>query len=172
LTYSQIGWTRRSECPVGFAKNQWEAVIGNGEHDFLRAKAAIRNCDMLCLGWMQPVGSDAQIVDGSMVGTLSRKLMMYSLNVNRVVYVDDQLSSRFGFGFGTTAHHLIIGEERFTVCLDESTGDVTYEIFSFSRPGSLFFRLACPWFRYLQRVFCHDSTLAMHAACQRGSSLE
>ena len=171
LSYSKIGWTSRSECPVGFATNQSNAVIGNGEHDFLRAKAAIQNYDMLRLGWMQPAGDNDPIVVGSMVCTLSRKLMVYSLNVNRVVYVDDQVSNRFGFGFGTTAHHLIIGEERFTVSIDESTGDVTYEIFSFSRPDQLFSRLALPWFRHLQRVFCRDSTDAMRAACQHGPTL-
>ena len=168
LTYSQIGWTSRGECPIGFAKTQSAAVIGHGEQAFRWAKAAIQNYDMLRLGWMQPFVADIPMVDGSIVCTLSRKLMMYSVNVNRVVYVDDLSSTRFGFGFGTTAHQLLVGEERFTVCLDESNGDVTYEIFSFSRPGLPLFRTALPRFRHLQRVFCHDSTLVMHAACQHG----
>jgi uncharacterized protein (UPF0548 family) len=171
LTYSQIGWTNRSECPVGFAKNQCDAVIGNGEHDFRRAKTAIQKYDMLRLDWMQPILAENPIVDRSMVCTISQKLMVYSLNINRVVYVDDQNPNRFGFGFGTTAHHLIIGEERFTIHLDESSGDVTYEIFSFSRPRLLFFRLAPPWFRHLQRSFCIDSFRAMRAACQHGPSV-
>ena len=34
LSYSEIGWTSRSECPVGFATNQSNAVIGNGDDDF------------------------------------------------------------------------------------------------------------------------------------------
>lgn len=171
LTYTQIGWTSRSECPVGFAKNKSDAVIGRGERDFERAKAAIQNYDMLRLGWMQPAGDHDPIVVGSVVSTLARKLMVYSLNVNRVVYVDDQISTRFGFGFGTTAHHLIIGEERFTVCFDEQTGDVSYEIFSFSRPGLLLFRLAFPWLRHLQRSFCRDSTDAMRVACQHATAM-
>ncbi len=170
LTYSQIGWTRRGECPGGFAKIQSAAVVGHGEQAFRRAKAAVQNYDMLRLGWMEPIVADIPLVDGSIVCTLSRKLMMYSVNVNRVIYVDDRSSKRFGFGFGTTAHHLLIGEERFTVCLDESNGDVTYEIFSYSRPGLPFFRAALPWLRHLQRVFCHASTLVMHAACKHGST--
>ena len=166
LTYSQVGWTMRSQCPDGFATNQWNAVIGKGELVFERAKAALQNYQLLQLGWIQHVGPSDPIAANSIVCTLGRQFMVYSLNFAKIVYVDDRISTQFSFGYGTTCEHPLIGEERFTVSIDASTGDVTYSIFSFSRPNAFVFQLALPWLRRAQRRFCRDSTEAMHAACR------
>lgn len=167
LTYSQVGVTQRSQCPEGFTPNEWTAIIGNGEHAFESAKEAIKSYSMLQLSWLQRVGPLAPIAADSIVCTLARQFGVYSLNVAKIVYVEDESSNRFSFGYGTTAEYPLVGEERFTVSLNESTGDVSFEIFSFSRPNSLLMRLAWPWLRRAQRRFCRDATEAMRDALEK-----
>jgi uncharacterized protein (UPF0548 family) len=166
LTYSEIGWTVRTQCPDGFAPNRWTAVIGNGEQAFERAKGAMQLYRMLQLSWMQLLAPMDPIAEGSIICTLGRQFNIYSLNVARIVYVDDTVTTRFGFAYGTTSEYPIIGEERLTVAIDEKTGDVTYDIFSFSRPSSFVLWLALPCLRHMQRRFCRESSAMMRAACQ------
>ncbi len=165
LTYAEIAATNQSLCPAGFASNESHAIIGHGEAAFQNAKAAIESYQMLNLGWVQQVGAIEPIATGSIVGTLARQLMVYSLNVAKIVSVDDSVPNRFGFSYGTTAEYPFIGEERFTVSLDEQTGEVSYEIYSFSRPKTFSMSLVLPLLRIAQRRFCHDSIAAMRAAC-------
>jgi uncharacterized protein (UPF0548 family) len=167
LTYPGVGLTRESGCPAGFRENQWRAVIGAGEEVFLRAKDALANWRMLDLGWVEVVSTPDSLVENALVGTLARTLGTYSLNVARIVYVDDEdAGTRFGFGYGTLPEYPLSGEERFTVTYDPTTQDVVYEIFSFSRPTSLMVRLGQPFVRRAQRRFCCDSVAAMEAACR------
>ncbi len=165
FTYLNVGWTRSSRCPVGFAANQWTAVVAQGGEGFERAKNAFRTYQMLQLGWLRHVGPKEPIQQGSLVCTLARQTGIYSLNVARIVYVDNESPNRFGFGYGTLPEYPLCGEERFTVEIDENTGEVSYEIFSFSRPKSLLTALGRPIIRGAQRRFCRDSVEAMRAAC-------
>jgi uncharacterized protein (UPF0548 family) len=166
FTYSQVGWTEHSALPTGFTPNGCSSVISNGEVAFRLAIDAIRDYRMLKLGWIEQVGCAEPIAAGSMVCTLARQMGFYTLNVARIVYVDESSPNRFGFGYGTLAEYPLIGEERFTVTLDEHSGDVTYEIFSFSRPKSLVMSLARPIIRIVQRRFFRESSAAMRAACE------
>lgn len=167
LTYPGVGLTRESGCPAGFRKNQWRAVIGAGEEAFLRAKQALADWRMLNLGWVEVVSAPESIREHAHVCTLARTLGVYTLNVARIVYVDDDdAANRFGFGYGTLPEYALSGEERFTVTYDPATQDVVYEIFSFSRPTSLMVRLGQPFVRRAQRRFCCDSVAAMEAACR------
>ncbi len=165
LTYAETGDTNQSLCPAGFASNQSRAVIGHGEVAFQNAKAAIENFRMLNLGWVQHVGPLEPIAAGSIVATLARKYLVYSLSVAKIVSVDDSVPNRFGFSYGTTQEYPFIGEERFTVALDQQTSEVSYEIYSFSRPKTFSMSLVLPLLRVAQRRFCHDSIAAMRAAC-------
>ena len=166
LTYANVGWTERSAVPNGFVANQWQTVIGNGDIAFQRAKDAIREYQMLRLGWIQMVGPPEPIAPDSIVCTLARQLRVYSLNVARIVYVDDQIPTRFGFGYGTLPEYALVGEERFTVELDTRSTNVTFEIFSFSRPNTILMSMVRPLLRHAQRRFCFDSSEAMRAYCQ------
>lgn len=168
LSYSEVGGTTESECPAGFASNHWKAIIGHGASDFQSAKLAIRNYRMLQLGWLSHVGMTESIANESLVCTLAKQFMVYSLNVAKIVSVDDELPNRFGFSYGTTREYPLVGEERFTVSICESTGNVEYEIYSFARPSSVATRLAWPWLRRVQRRFCLASAAAMREACLEG----
>ncbi len=165
LTYTSVGWTRRGAFPAGFAVNQWKVEIGKGEAVFEQAKAAIRQYRMLDLGWVQRVGPAEPIALNSLVCTIARQMGVYSLNVARIVYVDDQTSTRFGFGYGTLPEYALVGEERFTVEMDIASKNVTFEIFSFSRPKSLLMTMCRPLLRRAQRRFCVDSSTSVQAFC-------
>jgi uncharacterized protein (UPF0548 family) len=82
------------------------------------------------------------------------------LNSCRIVYVIDE-PEHFGFAYGTLTEHVEIGEERFTVEFHPDTGEVCYDIFAFSRPGSLLIKLGYPYSRYKQKQFAVGSKAAM-----------
>ena len=168
LTYQQIGLTRESVCPPGFSQNQWHSVIGNGEQAFARARNALSQWRMLNLGWIQVVSAPESVQEGGLVCTLARIACVYSLNVAKVVYIDNGESThRFSFGYGTLPEYPISGEERFSVAFWPETGDVTFEIFSFSRAATHLTKLGRPLLRQAQRRFSIDSTAVMRAACQQ-----
>lgn len=160
FTYDAVGWTQERKVPAGFAVTQWHAVIGRGEDDFHRSKRAFSEYQMLRLGWLEPVGPLEPIAPGSLVCTLARQSGLYSLNVGRIIYVDES-TDHFAFGYGTLPEYPVRGEERFAVALDRDTNEVTFEIFSFSRPQSPLMLLARPLLRQIQRRFCTQSSAAM-----------
>lgn len=171
FTYPHIGLSRESVCPEGYTINQSRAVIGTGEPCFRRAKEAIRNCQMLNVGWLQAVHFAGPIINDSLVPTLVWTMGLYALNVARVVYVDDvEGANQFGFGYGTLSEYPVSGEERFTVKFDPTTGDVSYELFSFSKPASLLTRIGWPVVRMSQRRFGRDSIAAMIVAANEASA--
>ena len=84
----------------------------------------------------------------------------YSLNAARIVYTIDE-ADRFGFAYGTLVEHGETGEESFSVEYSTETGEVWYDLYAFSRPGSLLAKLGYPLSRHLQKRFARDSKLAM-----------
>ena len=165
LTYDYVGWTARSAAPPGFAVQRWTSVIGKGVRAFERAKDAVRQCQMLNVGWLQRVGPAEPVAPNSLICTLAQQMGLYSLNVARIVYVDDQSPVRFGVGYGTLPEYALVGEERVTVEWDTASDDVMFEIFSFSRPSSMLMSAVRPLLRRAQRRFCVDSATAMRAYC-------
>ena len=167
LTYPDIGLTVESRCPSGYSMNQWQAVIGKGQTTFLRAKEAITRLHILDLGWLQVVSRPESICEQAPICTLIRMLGIYSLQVAKVVHVDNKNPEiKFGFSYGTLPAYPLSGEERFTVSYDPHTQDVVYEIFSFSRPANYAIRLGQPYLRYAQRRFCRDSVDAIQKKLQ------
>lgn len=165
FTYDGIGQTIDSRCPPKFSENQFSAIIGNGAESFARARRTLCDYRMLQLGWIHTVGRSEPVAEGAIVCTLARQFPIYSLNVARIVYVDDGTTNRFGFAYGTLAEYPLVGEERFSVTLNENSGDVVYTIFSFSRPKSLLLWPGLPLIRKAQRKFCRDSIAVMRVAC-------
>lgn len=166
LTYDCVGWTARSAAPAGFTVQQWSSLIGNGVRAFERAKDAVRQYRMLDIGWLQRIGPAEPVSPNSTICMLARQVGLYSLNVARIVYVDDQSADRFGFGYGTLPEYPLIGEERVTVDWDAASENVTFEIFSFSRPSSMLMSMGRPFIRRAQRRFCVDASAAMRYYCQ------
>ena len=67
--------------------------------------------------------------------------------------------------FGTTQRHVLAGEERIEVRHDDATGDVEFEVRSFSRPRHLFSWLTYPYVVGQQKRFARDATALMRARC-------
>ncbi len=166
LTYHDIGSTRHDQAPAGYKVNQVSAVIGQGEMAFQKAIQAIRDLRILQLGWIEPVGHREPIALNSLIATIARQFGVYSLNVARIVYVQENEPDRYGFGYGTTVDYPIAGEERFSVAIDRATEAVRFEIYSFSRPRSLLMTLGTPFLRRMQRRFCREAVVVMTEACR------
>ena len=159
LSYPEVGSTL-GEPPAGYDVDHNRVILGRGEKDFERAKTAIREWGMFDVPGMKLCYPDTPIEVGRNVAPIARHLGFYSLNACRIVYVIDE-PYRFGFAYGTLTQHAEIGEERFSVELDPASGDVWYDVFAISRPGSLLVKLGYPYARYRQKQFSSGSKGAM-----------
>lgn len=160
FSYPDIGATR-GELPGGYSYYDHNRIlIGNGDRAWEHARQAVRGWKMFDLGWCGICWPDTPIEEGRSVAMMARHLGFYSLNAARIVYTIDE-PNRFGFTYGTLADHAESGEERFMVELDGTTGEVFYDLYSFSRPTHPLARLGSPYARYLQKQFVADSKQAM-----------
>jgi uncharacterized protein (UPF0548 family) len=169
LTYSHAGLTQRGQSPDGFARKGCQAVVGHGQADFESAKAAINDLAMLNFGWFSVVGKPTSIEPQQQISTLVKVAGLFSLQVARIIYVDDT-EDRYGFGYGTLAGYPLSGEERFTVSWNRETDEVTYEIDSFSRPVSVLMRLGLPVVALNRWRFYRGSINAMRQAISTAKS--
>ena len=115
--------------------------------------------------WVELCWPDTPIEVGNVVAILVKHFGFYSLNAARIVYVIDE-PNRFGFAYGTLTEHSESGEERFTVEMEETTGEVFYDLFAFSRPNHKLAKMGYPLARYLQKQFAKESKTAMLRAVQ------
>ncbi|MDB5033936.1 MAG: hypothetical protein JWQ98_1177 [Chlorobi bacterium] len=163
FTYPEAGASFNG-APAGYRAVHQRTRIGTGEEDFERGMRAIERWTMYSLGWGSVFPADAPIEPGETVGLVIRSWFLWSLNACRIIYVmdvEDGPMRRYGFGFGTTPEHAVIGEERFMVEWDRSDDSVWYDIFSFSRPGHPLTRIGYPLLRHMQKRFARDSAAAM-----------
>jgi len=168
FSYSHLGYTKpekRGQIPPEYVIDNNRVVIGKGRADFDRAKDAIRNWKMFDFPWIELYCTTTPIEENRTVAILIRHFGVYSLNAARIVYVVDE-RDQFGFAYGTLAEHGEIGEERFAVNFDQVTGDVSYDLFAFSRPNHFLAKLGYPLVRRLQKQFAKDSKTAMLRAIQ------
>jgi uncharacterized protein (UPF0548 family) len=77
-----------------------------------------------------------------------------------VINEQDETHQRFGFAYGTLCH-VENGEERFIVEWNKKTGEVYYDVFSFSVPQTFLTKMAYPVARYFQDCFAKDSLKAL-----------
>ena len=166
LTYSDLLATVETRTPAGFSPNYWKSRIGTGMQVFRLACSAIDELQMLKLGWLSVVAADGPPEVGRQIATLARSSGIWSLNVARVVAVDNETEHRHGFCYGTLPEYPVSGEERFTVACDPDTLEVTFEVFSFSRPAAFLAKAGWPLIRRAQRQFCRDAATAMRNACK------
>lgn len=162
FSYPEVGATRGA-VPAGYYIDHNRIVLGQGEAAFERAKQAIREWKMFDVPGMELFYSDTPIEAGRNVAPLAYHLGFYSLNSCRIVYVIDE-PNKFGFAYGTLTDHAEIGEERFSVEFDPDTGEVSYDIFAFSRPGHILVKFGYPYTRYIQKRFSVGSKEAMRRA--------
>ena len=160
LSYPEVGATRDPTPPRGYSIDHNRQLLGSGRDIFEKAKDAIRQWKMFEVPGLELCYPDTPIGVGRNVAPLAHHLGFWSLNSCRIVYVIDE-TERFGFAYGTLTQHVEIGEERFTVEFHPDTGEVGYDIFAFSRPGSWLIKLGYPYSRYKQKQFAVGSKAAM-----------
>ena len=159
FSYPEVGATRNAAPPIGYNVDHNGQLLGSGEEVFERAKQAIRQWKMFDFPWVRLCYPDTPIEVGCTLAIVIEHFGFYSLNGTRIVYTIDE-AMRFGFAYGTLSEHGEIGEERFSV-EHLSSGEVWYDLYAFSRPGSLLARIGYPLARSLQKRFAADSKAAM-----------
>ncbi|HEY2866811.1 MAG TPA: DUF1990 domain-containing protein [Pyrinomonadaceae bacterium] len=160
FSYPDVGATRESTPLQRYNIDHNRQLLGSGEQVFEKAKTAVRQWKMFEVPGLELFYPDTPIEPGRNVAPLAHHLGFWSLNSCRIVYVIDE-PYRFGFAYGTLTQHVEIGEERFTVEFHPDTGEVWYDIFAISRPGSLLIKLGYPYSRYKQKQFAVGSKAAM-----------
>ncbi len=163
LSYSAAFQPGRDGAPPilfpGAPVNHISDQIGSGEADFARAVAAVQTWRMYDLDWTEIVGAGEPTV-GLVYAALAHHLGIWSVNCCRVVE-RRQTADRFSFTVGTLPSHAECGEERFTVALDRSSGDVTFEIFALATARHPLAKLGSPYVRLLQRRFARQALAAL-----------
>jgi len=167
LSYGPIGIVR--ETPLGRFDEQ-VGVIGHGDNDLERARAALKAWKQFDIGWVETFPKDAPLTVGTVVAVLIRHFGFWSLNGCRVLYPADSPDGErhFGFAYGTLTNHAESGEELFDVFIDPRSGDVMYRIRAMSWPQAALARIGQPIVRMLQARFRRDSMAAMRRATLRG----
>ncbi|NCG18183.1 MAG: DUF1990 family protein [Rhodobacterales bacterium] len=167
FSYEQVGGTRSGVPSPGWTTAEERRVIGHGEADFQAAVVALRRWVPFDLAWVFAVRSDVPLEPGEHFAFLSRTLGIWSVNVCRIVYTEDEQddqSARFGFAYGTLEMHAVRGEERFLVEWDKATDEVFFGVRKFSQPASALLRVFGPVTRWLQDHFTNQAIDRMAAA--------
>lgn len=164
FTYADVGATG-GEFPGGYDVDRQRISLGHGEDVFEAAKDALCQWRQFPRDWTAIHPADAPLTPGTEVVVLCRVLGLWWANGARIIYTVDEAGPprRFGFAYGTLPSHIECGEERFVVEMDES-GQVWYDLSSFSRPCHWLVRLGYPLVRRYQAKFRRDSAAAMQAA--------
>lgn len=148
LTYSEVGATA-GELPPGYHHVRMQRVIGRGRDVFERA------ADDLLAGEVQRRAgavvemSETPLREGTRVD-MRLRLGPLRFGIPCLVVWAERTPERCCFAYGTLPRHPERGEERFELRLEPS-GDVTFRIVAFSRPGRWFTRLGGPVGRFVQR---------------------
>lgn len=129
--------------------------IGQGRESLDKAQRALDRLDLFEHDWL------CVRREGNTLVVASRQLgFVWLMNANRVLQDDPGCIT-----FGTTQRHLLAGEERIQVRLDDVTGHVELEIRSLSRPRHLLSWLTYPYVLAQQRRFAGDATRFMRRCC-------
>lgn len=164
-SYSEVGGTR-GELPSGYTVLRGRVELGRGAAVFERAIHALRRWKMFEVPGIRLCWPDTSIRIDETVAVIIHHFGFWSLNTCKIVYVldEDGPVRRFGFAYGTLRDHAERGEERFSVNWRHTSGIVSYDILSFSRPSCIAIRLGYPLARRLQERFVQQSLAAMKRA--------
>ncbi len=164
---SWVGCTRSGVRPRGFNWDARSVVLGEGDAVFQRACAALLRWAHFDVGFVELCWPDTPVTPGAQVAVVAHTLGLYSVNVARVMDVADRRPggvAHLAYAYGTTAHHVERGEERFCVEQHATTGVVTYSIVAVSLPNHPLVWLGYPYARAAQARFAHASLRAMQRA--------
>jgi uncharacterized protein (UPF0548 family) len=161
-----------SIIPKSFRLMNESIVIGHGPGDFERASKLMFSFDMVnAMRWANVVELSGTTKSDKAVGTVLCTLIkcfnsVWTLNPVRVCHISrsSKTQSRVKqvdqIAYSTITGHLISGEERFRVTL-ENNNDVVFEIFSFTKGAGILGTLSMPLIRPIQSTFFRDVTLTM-----------
>ena len=165
-SYSEVGATQTAP-PSGYNIDHNRALLGRGSEAFARAITAINEWRMFDMPWIRLIPAKPEVKEDETVAVIVKHFGFYSVNISRVVY-QIQEDGQYGFAYGTLPSHAEQGEERFTVEHDQSTDEVWYDLFAFSKPRALPARIGYSISRRLQKRFARDSLAAMKQAVSVG----
>uniref|UniRef100_A0A0E0K7M1 DUF1990 domain-containing protein n=1 Tax=Oryza punctata TaxID=4537 RepID=A0A0E0K7M1_ORYPU len=152
----------------GFFVNRSRVLVGSGTTTFNHAKSPILSWKHLALGWAN-VEQDTPVKAGTRFCICYKELIPWVMLPLQIAYVTDGNGGNssgngkggvFAFGSGTLQAHLLAGEERFSVQLDEDD-QVWYEVMSFSKPAHILSSLGYPYVQLRQRHFALQSGQAL-----------
>ncbi|XP_075656213.1 UPF0548 protein At2g17695 isoform X3 [Castanea sativa] len=108
----------------GFLLNHARVLVGSGLETFEKGKSALQTWRHFGLDWAF-VDSKTPIQNGVKFCVCLKEFLPWMMMPLEVVYVNDKRKANkammsFGFGSGTLQGHLLAGEERFSIELDEN----------------------------------------------------
>ncbi|XP_047318059.1 UPF0548 protein At2g17695-like [Impatiens glandulifera] len=154
----------------GFLVNHARVLVGSGNETYEKGKSALQSWRHFSFDWTF-VDSKTRIQNGNKFCVCVKEFVPWLMMPLQVVYVKENNMnqnkasiSSFGFGSGTLHGHLLAGEERFSIELDENN-QVWYEVLSFSKPAHFLSMIGYPYVRMRQKYFTHQSTTAVKKCC-------
>jgi len=148
----------------GFLLNHSRMLVGSGLETYEKGKSALQNWRHFGLNWAF-VDPKTPIQSGVKFCVCLKEFFPWLMMPLQVVYVHEKKKANkamvsFGFGSGTLQGHLLAGEERFSIELDENN-QVWYEILSFSKPAHFLAFIGFPYVLLRQKYFARQSTNAV-----------
>ncbi|KAM7516076.1 hypothetical protein LguiA_005659 [Lonicera macranthoides] len=148
----------------GFLLNHAKFLVGSGPETYEKGKNALQTWRHFGLNWAF-VDPKTPIQSGVRFCACVKEFFPWLMMPLQVVYVNENKRTRksmasFSFGSGTLAGHLLAGEERFSIEMDEKN-QVWYEILSFSKPAHFLSFIGYPYVLLRQKYFAHQSTGAV-----------
>ncbi|KZV58165.1 hypothetical protein F511_02758 [Dorcoceras hygrometricum] len=149
---------------TGFSVNNARVLVGSGLETFEKGKSALQNWRHFNLNWAF-VDPKTPIQSGIKFCVCTKQIFPWILMPLEILFVDESRDTNnnkasFSFGSGTLQGHLLAGEERFSITMDNNE-DVWYEILSFSKPANILSHVGYPYVRFSQKKFANESTTAM-----------
>jgi uncharacterized protein (UPF0548 family) len=140
-TYAEVGATA-GPLPDGYLHRRRTVDLGRGDAVFAAAAGGLSRWEAHRRSGAVVHPPGVAVAEGQVVAVAVRVALAWVTVVNRVVRVTEA-PGLSGFAYGTLAHHVVEGEEGFSVRLDEA-GTVRFEVVSFTRPRGRVLRLAGP----------------------------
>lgn len=148
----------------GFLLNHARVLVGSGLETYEKGKTALKTWRHFGLNWAF-VDPKTPIQNGVKFCVCVKEFLPWVTLPLQIVYVNESIRKKktaasFGFGSGTLQGHLLAGEERFSLELDENN-QVWYEIVSFSKPADFLSFIGYPYVQLRQKYFAHQSVNAV-----------
>ncbi|WOH12367.1 hypothetical protein DCAR_0831870 [Daucus carota subsp. sativus] len=148
----------------GFFVNHAKVLLGSGPETYEKGKTALQTWKHFGMNWAF-VDPQTPVQTGEKLCVCVKEIVPWIMMPLQVVFVNESKMANkpvasFSFGSGTLKGHLLAGEERFSVELDENN-QVWYEILSFSKPDHFISRIGYPYARLRQKYFANQSSSAM-----------